>query len=223
MKKLILAVLFSIFFTVWIEAKQIIDTVETAQTLCEDNKWVYDNDLDICTINNNTISGTVLFGAYKEASENKMYLWGSKYFDERTGSYNKILQQSDYKGLVFIKANISTIYKQYSKEINSKVSSLSHALGYNKTVTYQESYEKLLWKSLIKRLDIFVIKVLNKTNKMQESKRKPFLIKTVQFLDKIKIKYTKKRSNKKNKKIINMLEYLNYKIEKHISYTPANI
>jgi hypothetical protein len=53
---------------------------------------------------------------------------------------------------------------------------------------------------------------------MSHIEKEKFLIKKVQLLETLRNKYSDKNSSGKYTKVLNVIEYLNLQIEKHISY-----
>jgi hypothetical protein len=157
-----------------------------------------------------------LYSVYMDFTGQMMYMWGSKYFDERIWSNNLTLVQNDYHVYLFIKKNISSLYKQYPKEIDTQITSLSSKL--NITTSLQNKYELILWKKSVEKIDLIVTKLLNRTNGMTHIQKERYLIKKVQLLEWLRNKYSVKNVNWKYTEVLNIIDYLYQAIEKNIAY-----
>jgi hypothetical protein len=145
-----------------------------------------------------------------------MYMWGSKYFDERTWANNLWLVQSDYHNYLFIKKNIPSLYKKYPKEIDTQIKSLYSKL--NISTSLNNKYELLLWKKTVEKIDLIVSKLLDKTRNMTHIEKEKYLIKKVQLLEWLRNKYSDKNINWKYSNVLHILDYLSQAIEKSIAY-----
>jgi hypothetical protein len=145
-----------------------------------------------------------------------MYLWWSKYFDERLGSYNLWLVQNDYYLYVFIKNNIPSLYKQYQKEIDTQIKSLWDKLNINTSL--QDKYEVILGKKSIEKLDTITNKLLQKTQGKTHIEKERYLIKKVQLLEWLRNKYHEKNTSGRYDLVLHIIDYLYQSIEKNIAY-----
>ncbi len=259
MKKIIFALLFSMMFSIWTQAAELIEMntcsryydgcntcsvfewkiwactemycmekwtpkclkkieepkkISNAQDLCEINQGVYNEGN--CEFSKNTIKASSLYSIYMDFTGQMMYMGWSKYFNEATWSNNLWLVQSDYHSYMFIRKNISSLYKQYPKEIDAQIKSLWSKLNVSNSLDNKHSL--ILWKEVVVKVDIIVTKLLNRTNGMNHIEKERFLIKKVQLLENLRKKYNEKNINWKYSKILNILDYLYQKIERNIAY-----
>ncbi len=188
--------------------------ITNAQDLCEVSQGVYNEGN--CEFSDENIKAASLYSVYMDFTGQMMYMWGSKYFDERTWANNLWLVQSDYHLYLFIKKNIPILYKQYPKEIEAQIKSLSSKL--NISTSLKNKYELLLWKKSVEKVDTIVEKLLNRTTWMTHIEKERYLIKRVQLLEKLRNKYVSKNTNWKYIKVLNIIDYLYQRIERNIAY-----
>lgn len=191
-------------------------TIENAQDLCEVSNGTYSESDGLCSFWINTIKASSLYSLYMDFTGQMMYMGGSKYFDEKIGWNNFALIQSDYNSYLFIKKNIPALYKQYPKEIDSKIKFLSSKL--NISITLENKYELLLGKSNIQKINRISNKLVSRTNWMTHIEKEIFLIKKVQLLETLRNKYSDKNTNWKYSTTLYILDYLYQKIEENIAY-----
>jgi hypothetical protein len=188
--------------------------ITNAQDLCEVSNGTFNQEN--CEFWEKTIKASTLYSLYMDFTGQMMYMWGSKYFDERIGSNNLGLVQSDYHSYLFIKKNISQLYKQYPKEIDAKIKFLSSKL--NISTTLENKYELLLGKTNLRKINKISDKLVGRTVWMSHIEKERYLIKKVQLLENLRNKYSDKNTNWKYSKVLNILDYLYQKIERNIAY-----
>lgn len=169
-----------------------------------------------CNIDNQSINAGGIFWIYKDIKGEMMYLWGSKYFDERLGSYNLWLVQNDYHLYLFIKNNVPSLYKQYQKEIDAQIKSLWDKLNIDSSL--QEKYEVILGEKSIEKLDTITNKLLQKTQGKTHIEKERYLIKKVQLLEWLRNKYQEKNTSGRYDLVLHIIDYLYQSIEKNIAY-----
>lgn len=188
--------------------------ISNAQDLCEVYGWEYNKEN--CDFWEKTIKAKTLYSLYMDFTGQMMYMWGSKYFNEKVGGNNFELMQSDYSSYLFIKKNISQLYKQYPKEIDDKIKFLSSKL--NISTTLENKYELLLGKSNVQKINTISNKLVSRTSWMTHIEKERFLIKKVQLLETLRNKYSDKNTNWKYSTTLHILDYLYQTIEKNIAY-----
>jgi hypothetical protein len=201
-----------------------VKTIKNAQDLCEAYLGEFNESDWLCMFAKNSINAKSLYSVYMDFTGQMMYMGGSKYFDERIWSNNLALVQSDYNLYLFIQKNIPKLYKEYQKEIDSNMKSLSSKLNIttawklNLKTPLTSNYELLLERKHIIKIDIIVIKLLGKTKWMTHIEKERYLIKKVNLLEWLRNKFDAKNTNWKYTKVLNIIDYLYQKIESNIAY-----
>jgi len=184
------------------------------QAFCTQYGGVLEKQSNTCSFGNKEINVQALYSSYLDFSGQMMYMWGSKYFDERTGFYNYDLVRSDLNTLWFIRLNVTKLYNQYQQNIDMTMDSLQNKLdSQNET---RSKFAEILGDKILHRVDQAVYKFIDSTAGMSHAKKEIYLIKKVEILSDIRERYS--NNSNTSKQVLTLIDYFIYKFERYIAY-----